>query len=58
VTNRQKARQRRREDRAVMVIYSLIIVAILSFIFFCWWATFRTTRYYNVPYPVVEVWDI
>lgn len=54
----QKRRQRRRENRAIMVIYGLVIIAFLSAIFTCWWAVFRTTRYYCIPYQVVEAWDV
>jgi len=45
-------KQRRRDDRIILFIYGLIIVAFLSVIFSAWWAVFRTTRYYCVPYPV------
>ncbi len=45
-------KQRRRDDRIILFIYGLIIVAFLSVIFSAWWGVFRTTRYYYVPYPV------
>ena len=45
-------KQRRRDDRIILFIYGLIIVAFLSVIFSAWWAVFRTTRYYCMPYPV------
>ena len=45
-------KQRRRDDRIILFIYGLIIVAFLSVIFSAWWVVFRTTRYYSVPYPV------
>ena len=45
-------KQRRRDDRIFLFIYGLIIVAFLSVIFSAWWVVFRTTRYYNMPYPV------
>ena len=45
-------KRRRRDDRIILFIYGLIIVAFLSVIFSAWWAVFRTTRYYSVPYPV------
>ena len=45
-------KQRKRDDRVIMFIYGLIIVAFLSIIFCAWWVVFRTTRYYNMPYPV------
>ena len=45
-------------DRIIMVIYGLVIVAFLSIIFMAWYAVFRTTRYYNIPYPVIEEWQI
>lgn len=45
-------KQRRRDDRIILFIYGLIIVAFLSVIFSAWWTVFRTTRYYSVPYPV------
>ena len=44
-------KQRKRDDRIILFIYGLIIVAFLSVIFSAWWAVFRTTRYYSVPYP-------
>lgn len=44
-------KQRRREDRIILFIYGLIIVAFLSVIFSAWWVVFRTTRYYSMPYP-------
>lgn len=46
-------KQRKRDDRIILFIYGLIIVAFLSVIFCAWWAVFRTTRYYSVPYPVM-----
>ena len=51
-------KQRKRDDRIIMVIYGLVIVAFLSIIFMAWYAVFRTTRFYNIPYPVVEEWQI
>ena len=45
-------KQRKRDDKIILFIYGLIIVAFLSVIFSAWWAVFRTTRYYCVPYPV------
>ena len=53
-----RQRQRKREDRAIMVIYGLIIIAFLSMIFFCWWGVFRTTMYYRIPVQVVEEWQV
>ena len=41
-------KQRKRDDRIIMVIYGLVIVAFLSIIFMAWYAVFRTTRYYNI----------
>ena len=38
----------------IMIIYGLVIVAFLSVIFMAWYSVFRTTRYYNTPYPVIE----
>ena len=38
-------KQRRRDDRIVLFIYGLIVVAFLSVIFSAWWVVFRTTRY-------------
>lgn len=45
-------KERRRDDRIILFIYGLIIVAFLSVIFSAWWVVFRTTRYYSVPYPI------
>ena len=47
-------KQRKRDDRIIMIIYGLMIVAFLSVIYMAWYAVFRTTRYYNTPYPVIE----
>ena len=47
-------KQRKRDDRIIMIIYGLVIVAFLSVIFMAWYSVFRTTRYYNIPYPVIE----
>ncbi|MBQ6327312.1 MAG: hypothetical protein IJI26_14785 [Clostridia bacterium] len=47
-------KQRSRDDRIVLFIYGLIIVAFLSIIFAAWWTLFRTTIYYNVPYSVIS----
>ncbi len=58
MTKKQRARQRRRENRAIMVIYGLVIIAFLSMIFFCWWGVFRTTMYYSIPYKIVEEWQV
>ena len=52
MSKRYTKKERRRDDRIILFIYGLIIVAFLSVIFCAWWAVFRTTRYYNVPYPV------
>ena len=52
VSKHYTRKQRRRDDRIILVIYGLIIVAFLSVIFSAWWTVFRTTRYYNIPYPV------
>ena len=41
-----------------MVIYGLMIVTFLSLIFMAWYSVFRTTRYYNIPYPVVKEWQV
>lgn len=51
-------KQRKRDDRIIMFIYGLVIIAFLSIIFTAWYAVFRMTKYYNVPYPVVEEWQI
>jgi len=37
-------KQRKRDERIILFIYGLIIVAFLSVIFSAWWAVFRTTR--------------
>lgn len=52
MSKRYTKKQRRRDDRIILVIYGLIIVAFLSVIFCAWWAVFRTTRYYSLPYPL------
>ena len=52
MSKRYTKKERRRDDRIILFIYGLIIVAFLSVIFSAWWAVFRTTRYYSVPYPV------
>ena len=52
VSKKYTRKQRRRDDRIILLIYGLIIVAFLSVIFSAWWVVFRTTRYYSVPYPV------
>ena len=51
-------KQRKRDDWIIMVIYGLMIVTFLSLIFMAWYSVFRTTRYYNIPYPVVKEWQI
>ena len=45
-------KQLRRDDKIILFIYGLIIMAFLSVVFSAWWAIFRTTRSYSVPYPV------
>ena len=52
MSKRYTKKERRRDDRIILFIYGLIIVAFLSVIFSAWWAVFRTIRYYSVPYPV------
>ena len=54
VSRHYSKKQRRRDDRIVLFIYGLIIVAFLSIIFVAWWTVFRTTLYYNVPYSVIS----
>ena len=44
-------KRRRRDDRIILFIYGLIIVAFLSIIFSAWWVVFKTPRYYGVPSP-------
>ena len=51
-------KQRKRDDRIIMFIYGLVIIAFLSIIFMAWYAVFRTTLYYNIPYPVSAEWSI
>ena len=51
MSKRYTRKERRRDDRIILFIYGLIIVAFLSVIFSAWWAVFRTTRYYSVPFP-------
>jgi hypothetical protein len=58
VSKHYTKKQRKRDDRIVMVIYGLLIVAFLSIIFMAWYAVFRTTLYYNIPYPVSAEWSI
>ena len=50
VSKNYTKKQRRRDDRIILFILGLIIVAFLSVIFSAWWTVFRTTRYYSIPY--------
>ena len=52
VSKNYTQKQRRRDDRIILFIYGLIIVAFLSVIFSAWWVVFRTTQYYSVPYSL------